>query len=822
MFGTIDVKVRPLKLAFLVSPRNASQVRTAIRLCTSLWGGEYFPIIPLYKRMPATWTELRRRPKAEDVIRGYLDAFDPDLLVDLAPDIPDYITKLRIERITPSQIWRPLTDERSTAPEYGIGVFELLQDIFEKHFRYTPRYPIRVRIPQIPQKFSLFWTSVFGQYPEDVAKVLKSGFHEPLGVEVVPVKPDTWTELMSGDVLFPRRITKHGIDHHRRSLIRGDASIYFLDATKTEDIVDFWNQRATGRTVMPLPKQLKDSPLFRKQVVRFLRAHRRPWSHNPTVCDVASFIRSHNCTMEEMGDYARSLQIERPPNDPSQDGFFVLQHWYPRIWDEWARDKDAANAADLYVENDGSSIEMTETDKLSFAYKPVLPKFASRAGVGRARCANELNLRVYGTRDLLAEVLPKPTGDNLERTIAGRLGWRDDWRAGKNGLVKIVKWAHPEERAVLTGEEVMFAWLKDQGWSGALSSPGILAVQLLRRLDGYPQTLKNEKLLGLLEYMNGGRVHRDGGPVERNVVTQERQLAVGEVSGRLKEANGHRGAFDFLLEKEVFKLGAVVACPQCMRRSWFSLESLKDSLSCPRCLTTFRASGNVERSKWSYKTTGPFSVANYADGAYGVLIALSFFDDHTLNTLRTTRVASFVAEGAGKKKLEADFAVLWSEALYGEKKDGIAFGECKTYGTFERVDFERMRHIAKTFPGALIVFATLRKTLTRKEMRAISKIAMAGRRYWKAERPVNPVLVLTGNELLSFRGPPYCWEEAHGKKFDHIHGLLAVCDASQQIYLGLPSWHTTWRERWDRNAARRRRRNEMSPPPASPDIGDDR
>ena len=46
------------------------------------------------------------------------------------------------------------------------------------------------------------------------------------------------------------------------------------------------------------------------------------------------------------------------------------------------------------------------------------------------------------------------------------------------------------------------------------------------------------------------------------------------------------------------------------------------------------------------------------------------------------------------------------------KKDGLVFGECKTYGLFQKKDFDRMSYLAKSFPGAILVFSTLRKTLT--------------------------------------------------------------------------------------------------------------
>src|SRR5713101_1813735 len=108
MFGNIDTKVRPIRLAYLVDPDNAAQVKEAIRLSSTLWGGMYFPILPLHKRMPATWRdEPLKAPPAKSVILGYLKAFDPDILVQLCETAPDFIAAAGLEIIKPEAIWQP-------------------------------------------------------------------------------------------------------------------------------------------------------------------------------------------------------------------------------------------------------------------------------------------------------------------------------------------------------------------------------------------------------------------------------------------------------------------------------------------------------------------------------------------------------------------------------------------------------------------------------------------------------------------------------------------------------------------------------------------
>ena len=55
MSVSVEIKARPIRLAFLVDPNNSEQVGEAIRLSSTLWGGVYFPIIELHKRIPVVW-----------------------------------------------------------------------------------------------------------------------------------------------------------------------------------------------------------------------------------------------------------------------------------------------------------------------------------------------------------------------------------------------------------------------------------------------------------------------------------------------------------------------------------------------------------------------------------------------------------------------------------------------------------------------------------------------------------------------------------------------------------------------------------------------
>lgn len=809
MFGTATIKVRPLKLALLVDPNNAAQVREAIRLACGLWGGMFFPIIPIYRRMPGSWRmQPARTPSAKNVVQGYIEAFDPDALVQFGSELPSYVSETRLNVLKPQDIWSHATSSGEPEPAFGLSVLDVLHDVYNECFKYKPKYPTKVVVPSIPKEHGLLWASVYGEYSSPVWSAIDNLYSEALEIERPQVTPEEFLSLTGQSVLFPRRITSWGLAAQGGGLRFGRQScVFFMDASSIEDVVDYWNLRATGRSVIPLPKQLLHEESFRKAVGEFLVQERRAWPHDANHFDVASFIRSRHSTMEEMSAFAKSLKFVRDKSADSENRYFSLQHWYPRIWDEWARGKDGG-VADIYSAEE-ETIDISSTSDLEMRLKPLLPKFARDTWYGaKAICANEFDLRLYGASEHLAQVYPRVRGDHLARAISGITGLRGEWRVGRHGLVKLVQGSLSESRTVPASEEIFFAWLADHGWKAELSPPGILAKQIYRRLGGYPQLLANRSVIGLIEYMNGGSVGKNGMPGTDDRLSAEREVAVGEMKSRLKGPHGKSTFYETLLEKGIFKLGLKTKCPNCQRSTWFVLSALKEMLDCPKCLSSFAAAGNVDQSSsgWFYRTAGPFSVPNFADGAYTVLLTLDALGDRMFSGLRTTSVPSFVATSSDKEQLEADCAMFWRETIGGEVSDGLLFGECKTYGLFEAKDFERMRYIGDTFPGAVLVFSTLRETLTKSEIAALTRLAKAGRKYWKAERPINPVLILTGRELLTWERPPYCWNEVQQKRFGHVHDLLSICDATQQIYLSLPSWNEEWHTQWEKRSERRQAR----------------
>lgn len=79
--GSVNITLRPVRLAFLVDPADRSGVFEAIQLNTFLWGGMFNPIVPVFRRTPKILRERFQRHSATDISEGLIQAFDPDYIV---------------------------------------------------------------------------------------------------------------------------------------------------------------------------------------------------------------------------------------------------------------------------------------------------------------------------------------------------------------------------------------------------------------------------------------------------------------------------------------------------------------------------------------------------------------------------------------------------------------------------------------------------------------------------------------------------------------------------------------------------------------------
>lgn len=782
MQGTIDITLRPLKFAFLVHPHDRSGLRSVLELNTILWGGQFNPIIPTYRRLPPTWQRTGDRTSAGEVFSGYLEAYDTDYVVPVgriqAPPFP--VGNRTV--VTMNEVYGEW--EQTGSPRYGIGLFDLLRHFVHEELRFERRFPLTIVLPESPRRYSLFSGSVLGMLSKTTEAVLREKWTEPLGAVWKHCEGPDYADLMDLDTLFPRRLSSLFISVIDRGAWRRGNCVFVMDATRITDIMDFWNLRAAGRSVIPVPIQLSRYPSVQRMVRKFIDDNYFQYSTNDSIYNYTSILNSQHITKDQVDVFIRDLKIQNPKESNSVK--FVHQTWYPRIWSSWARPHD--NADPCHLEADTKTIDIpdgSKTLRLNTLDPDFIPRFSA---TGKPLFANMIDIRLYGAKGLVAEVIPE--GDhNLARAVGG-FGI-SEWRFARSGMTYLSSYNDWSIRLdVPDAESIFVEWFRQHGWDVMLSPAGRIAKQMFLSLEGIwgVDILTNEGIVKLFGKMSDGKSMR-------------RKEFAGEVS---KIANLSHFPTETermvrrLVDYRAIRLGLTIQCPVCTQHSWYSLEDVAYRLQCMKCLERFDVpSHSPDDLAWSYRLFGPFSLPGHAHGSYSVLLTHSFFS-RVLDGA-TTAIMSFHAKRQ-QKNIEADLGLFFSKGTFRRTPSSLLFAECKSYGRFELRDIERMTTLGAEFPGAILVFATFRKALSEREKRMLRKVAKRGRKYSVLDPNHNPVLVLTGIELFANFRPPKSWEDAGGRfaEFARTHReypeILGLCDCTQQLHLDMESYHD-WLEK---------------------------
>ena len=698
--GTVKVRLRPIKLAFLVNPKDKESLLKAIEINTFLWGGTYNPIIPTYKRLSSKWKIGSSNDlSVQEVIAGYLDNFDPDYVVPMGECINyelDFGYRKQIEDV--SKILEPV--EKGRGPNYGIGLFEILDYFFTEELRFQPRYSEDICVPNFNSGYHLFLASVFGTLSKNINTIFWKNFAEPLEAEKIECSVSNYTEVFDLHKLFLRRIAGFYLEstgHYEKP------RIFFLDATKPLDIMDYWNLRGIGWHLFPVPKQLLQSDKLKVHILNYIVENLLSHIPNPKVYHKTTILKSRSISEDEHTHFLDLIEELK----------IVSQTWYPKIWDESARKTQHVECCEIEadtVEHDVS------TDQEPIRFKALPPKFSShlRGGV-KPHFANEIEWRLSDDRILFAEVLPD--GDSKQALSIVGFGLPDNWRLFKKGLVHLA-W-HTESTLYLRSPHavgVFTRWLESKGWAVTLSAPGRVAMQMLQQLGGVMGTwiLAQKGIIQLLGKMSSSNeilseLLNQISDLQKLLEQNESQTAKDEVEAFVKflreiQLGGDEksmseefvrgqiqkianqmkykieGAADRIIQQlvdaKVFQLGIEVQCPVCTRTSWYSVKGAGYDLQCPKCLDQFSFPSTSKKVKWAYRTLGPFSLPNQADGAYTVLLTLRFFWRITFSNGAMTPLMSFTAEKDGME-IEADLALFFQESESRHSKTDLIFAEMK-------------------------------------------------------------------------------------------------------------------------------------------------
>lgn len=787
--GTVTIRVRPLRVGFLVDPADRAGLYRAIELSTFLWGGSYNPIIPAYRRTPTKWEphRVRHLPLPSEIVGGYLTGFDPDFVVPVGICASRTFQVGNRDIIKADDLIGDLKD--SASPRYGIGFIELLNDFIEKELKYKRNDDLQVVFPELPRAYGLFLASVFGALPKKAQEIIDKHFLNIPGISKVYPTLARFPELLRSNNFFPRRLTSWKLDEQP---LHG-AQLFVCDATSTQDIIDYWNLRAAGFYVVPVPIQAAETEIIKNLARGFIEKNYHPYRHNPEMFHHTTVQRSRSLTEDTVKRFCQSLNIAKDEHKTQPK--YLLQWWYPRLWDAWARENAFGEGIAFPFEYEEERQISEGEERLELRSQD--PKFDTfHEYSGKPKFANEFSFRFYGSKEPMAEVFPE--GSRELSSAIGRVGYFN-WRFSRFGPVFLAH--NPRDLIFLElplAEAVMTEWFRERGWKVSLSGPGRIAKQLLKQVGG---TYGISKLAhkGVIELL--GELEKEAGMPRQAVL--EKLKRVIKSDGLFYDAERF---LEGLLSANALRLGAKIQCPVCTRHNWYELNALDYELRCRFCLSDFSPPLKSPKDiEWTYRAHGPFA-SSIAQGAFTVLLTLKLIGGDFDRGV--TPLFSYIAEKDGRH-LEIDLTCLYKPSTWREKGTYVIHAECKSFNMFERRDIERMKELAIAFPGSALVFSTLNSELQESEVKLIRNLAVAERKKRLRRKPSSHVILLTGIELFSHRiGDNWknkggLYERLSQRSFE-LTQLEVLADATQQLYLSLPPWSewldTEWKKRRQKQA----------------------
>jgi hypothetical protein len=797
---SVDVRLRPVRFAFIVRPDDKNNLNKIFQINTCLWGGMFNPIIPFFTHIPNWWDrDGFKFETPKQIINGYLDHFEPDFIVEAEAGLatgygfePERI--LQIDSVL-------LEADQDDYEGYGQSVLDLYRKLYHDEFQFVQRNDQNIiNVTSDSKQFVQLAACLFGAFPKGKKlDYFETAFNQAFDPKLIKLDTASLTKLYTSKHLSALRMGHDGIevDYHDHR----QPTLFILDATQPRDLLDFWNFRATSQQGIAIPYQwLPNLSTFCKQFI--LRNH-RPLPDNPNgvmIHPMCLFSRSISKADAEK-IYTMYLKVNK-------EGANTLSFYYPAFWRPTPNHTIDRTRPTLTAKSNSVSLT-ADLEKTHVSFDALSPDFASRYG-NEHRWVNVIELEEWGNKSQVATVFPT---DHKKQSAVSFGLVREQFLSTREGLISFLRYKdHKHSWDLVDGKQAIEQWLRRDDITCKVSPAGRNTQQIIHTLGGFfgVRSISSKAVIELLNKMANSFTRS----IHQSDFHSKIKVAVQNDFWRER-------TLEILVEQKAVELGQELNCTKCGSWGWYALNQLDTYMQCSLCLKTFdfpiTNPTNRKRANWAYRVIGPFALPNYSGGGYSAALAIRFFSSVLggFDRAAATWSAGLELTFPDNTKLETDF-LLWYQRkrlLNLNNNSQIVFGEAKSFGreAFTADDIKRMKVLAEKYTSAILVFATLKEAseLSKEEVKIIRKLAEWGREY-SADRKTSraPVIILTGTELFCSN---YLTESWKGKSDLHtqfttlgyidLSNLKVLADATQQLYLGMPAYSTWREEKWKRKRA---------------------
>jgi hypothetical protein len=162
-----QVRIRPFRFAFLAEPRDRKALQRVFEMNSSLRGGVFNYIIPLFEKVPARYKQEYQKPiSAKTMINGFIEAFQPDFVVETqAGQCKKYGVDFPEKRTT--SFAELLSHDDQGRCQIGVNLRSVCDDMYEEQFQFEQRHVPEVVLTTCKDnRYSLLFAAMFGALPE--------------------------------------------------------------------------------------------------------------------------------------------------------------------------------------------------------------------------------------------------------------------------------------------------------------------------------------------------------------------------------------------------------------------------------------------------------------------------------------------------------------------------------------------------------------------------------------------------------------------------------------------------------------------------------
>jgi hypothetical protein len=143
-----NIRLRPIRIGFLVRPNDFASVQEVMRYCAAVWGGGYNPIIPVFSKLPKSWaSDPFDRVRGIGVAKGYIRFFEPDVYVEAEKGLLELVglgavrDRLTVypDVLTLSELLKPEKHKDWCVPAFGLNIQDVQAHLYRTDQQFTKR-----------------------------------------------------------------------------------------------------------------------------------------------------------------------------------------------------------------------------------------------------------------------------------------------------------------------------------------------------------------------------------------------------------------------------------------------------------------------------------------------------------------------------------------------------------------------------------------------------------------------------------------------------------------------------------------------------------